>query len=363
MTLSPKTTLAQSTFTLPVHHQPGVGAQAAHWVFSIPQQVKDSVTRQGTVKPSLLGRALQTIMNRIGDFDHCEQAVVKIWKWQLKLTVPSQGAFFLIVIPFCVIPRVYQAFNREDNRFKWVELGDIVRRDMLTLFSLLYALEPFQKWMTRKAGNARGITLNDPLSGHIYQSGDTARLYTLGQHGDVERILKPMDGSIRGLVTEKALKQHYQKALTTLEGWMSNKTKAIVDNAALAHTKVAVQQLKQALHPLGGSATLDTPTLTKLDRSLVDGIHAVEKHLAPWADEAPKLRNVLAHAADATRTPVSVVSFLLVCGLIGVAPDVFNKLWNQRRFARLKQEGLQAHGEAVLARLQPSTQRLKPFLG
>jgi hypothetical protein len=188
-------------------------------------------------------------------------------------------------------------------------------------------------------------------------------LYTLAQHGDVERILKPLKGSTRGLVTEKALKQHYQKALTTLEGWISNKTKAIVDNPALASAKATVQQLKQALHPLGGVSTLDKAAVTTLDRRLVEGIHAVEKHLAPWADEAPKLRNVLAHTANATRTPVSVVSFLLVCGLIGVAPDVFNKLWNQRRFARLKQEHLQGQGEAVLARLKPSTSRLQPFLG
>jgi hypothetical protein len=363
MTLSPITTFAKSAFTIPVAHQPSVGAQAAHRVFSIPQQVQDSVTRQGTVKPSLLGRALQAVINRIGDFDHCEQAVIKIGKRELKLTVPSQGAFFLIVIPFCVIPRVYQAFNREDNRFKWVELGDIVRRDMLTLFSLLYALDPFQKWMTRKAGNARGITLNDPLSGHIYQSADTSRLYTLAQHGDVERILKPLDGSTRGLVTENALKHHYQKALTTLENWIGNKAKAIAENPALVKAKATVATLKQAIHPLGGASALDKPALTTLDRSVVDGIQTVEKHLAPWADEAPKLRNVLAHAADATRTPVSVVSFLLVCGLIGVAPDVFNKLWNQRRFSRLKQEHLQSQVEAVLARLQPSTQRLKPFLG
>jgi len=359
MTNSSLNTFAKASFTLPVAHQPSLGDRAAHWVFSIPQTAEDRLTKNGTAKISSLGKIINAVIKKIGDFDHYSQ--VSIGK--LKLMTPSHGAFFFLVIPLTVIPRVYQAFNREDNSFKWVELGDIVRRDMLTLFSLLYALDPFQKWMTRKAGNARGITLNDPLSGHIYQSADTSRLYTLAQHGDVERILKPLEGSTRGLVTEKALKTQYQKALTPLENWIGNKTKAIAENPALVQAKATVATLKQALHPLGGASALDKRALTTLDRSLVDGIHSLEKHLAPWADEAPKLRNVLAHAADATRTPVSVVSFLLVCGLIGVAPDVFNKLWNQRRFARLKQEHLQSQGEAVLARLQPSTQRLQPFLG
>lgn len=350
---------AQQSFTIPAVHHPGRGSRAAHWVFSLPQRVERSLTKKSTINPSFLGRVGLAIIKKIGAFDHFHQVAIG----KFKLTVPSQGAFFCLVIPLSVIPRVYQAFSREDDRFKWVELGDILRRDMLTLFSLLYAFGPFQKWMTRLAGDKQGITLNDPVSGGIYQSSDTARLYTLGQHGDVERILAPIGGSTRGLVTEGAIKHHYQKALNTLENWIGTKAKAIHNHPDLAAAKTTVAQLKQALQPLSGPSALDKVAVTQLDRSLVDGIHALEKHLAPWADEAPKLRNVLAHAADATRTPVSLVSFLLVCVLIGIAPDVFNKLWNQRRFARLKQEHLQAQGEAVLARLQPSTQKLKPFLG
>ncbi|MFN8614477.1 MAG: hypothetical protein U0003_01010 [Vampirovibrionales bacterium] len=343
--------LAPQTVAIPLAQRPSTGNQLAHWVFHLPQTIQSSPRFQ---QNNRLSRWVRQALTTITHFDHSESISIG----RVRLSVPSKGAFFFLVIPLTVIPRVYQAFTREDNRHQWTELGDILRRDMTTLFSLLYAFDPFQTWLAKVRGKNTGITLVNPYNQKtILNSADTERLYALKESGDLERLLKPLSSQSRGFVTPEAVIRELGKTGRELQRWINRKLSALQLQGSTTHlSQQALTQAQTLLNQLlqKDLAQLTQRPLAASDSTILAKLAQLDHQLAPWANETPLLRHSLMQAANRIRMPISLGAFILVCGLIGIAPDVFNKTWNQRRDRRQQQQHQQAQGQALLTRLTPS---------
>lgn len=323
---------------------------ANQW-FTLPDRVEKSTSAMaqnaGPFKTRLakwLGKAGEKVLS----FDHFKRLTPLIMS-------PSDGAFFMIVIPFTVVPRVIQALRRSDNKDDKSELGDILFRDFLTLFFLLYAINPVQNAVTRQLGKYLGLTLTNE-GGKGLASEQLDSLYQVKRSSSIADMLKSHDDK-SGKLSVDTFKTTLSKNLNRWEQVIEKALQATPETEKQAHQ--ALSQLKkhiadgrQFVNTFNETIVSDSEALKNASakgynvfQTLESHVeHAVKPAFEPSNSSLKQAQKILKRAkllipsqgvaryAKRTITGISAVSFLVVASLIGVFPPFANNWRNALTF-------------------------------
>ncbi len=279
-----------------------------------------SLLKKYLINPSLL--TVNWLYDKVFNFDF--KTHLKVGK--MHIAQPPIGAFTFMILPMTIVPRLNQARKRaaegDDSEF-----GDILRRDILTLITMLYALDPLKKLLTRKVQEKVGLRLMG--DGDIYNPADTKLYYKLDSPQTLATILQQKEHNAQNIVG--ALKR-------TLKPWLD--THLISDSADI---KQVLNELNTTLDTLSEAtktnATRKVNTLSKtifekmqfLETWRLDRMKGLGPEISSKFSLLPSLPESLVHYADRVRLPISVVSFALVAIGIGWFPVWFNKWWHDKK--------------------------------
>lgn len=353
-------------------------SNVANRFFTAPDHIAQTskrLTQKNNPAVKKLGQLWKQIGNHILNFDHDRRLSKHIMS-------PSPGAFFMIVIPFTVVPRIIQGLRRSEGKQDKSELGDILFRDFLTLFFLLYAINPVQNRVTQLIGKKLGIHLNDK-DGKALGHQSLNDLYQIKDNHSIADMLssktKPSGQQVQGHVSIDTFKTVLNKNLKRWEAALEKALEVTPKTGSKIETKThqiltqlqtKVKDSQQLLKKLS-SDTLKAPhTLKQFSKQGFQSIHDIQQQLDTQLKPALNTINKnqaqhqsikqvarilkraklmapsegLAHYAKRGITAISAGSFLVVAGLIGTFPPFANTWRNALVFQR--KENKQRHEQA-----------------
>jgi hypothetical protein len=291
-------------------------------------RAKTGGANQTLLRKYLLNPALNSfnwLVQKFVDYDY--KNYVKVGKFQLSR--PSNGAFAMMLFPFTIIPRLFQAIKRSENGDR-SEFYDILRRDIPTIAILLYALDPLQKFLTKQMQKLTGVKL---VGDEIYQ----ARHATLSYSVDSEKALA-------AILREEGNKPHaVKKALDNIaDRWLKALEPGSQEAGKIHELKKTVAEMIEA-HGKKQTRTVDQLSAQgyKIVQWLEDWKAGRLKNLAQSSQKEiknsfPAIQEFFARYAHTRRLPVDIFSFIVVCIGIGWLPVWFNDLWSRKKHAQGK---------------------------
>lgn len=335
-------TTIRPTLETPHAKAPARGLDAAaHWLFTAPERA-DAFARAHTASPPtgpwdrwLRRPAIQArawLQKTFLNYDYDQHLNVTIAGRRMQIAQPPIGACAAMLLLFTTLPRLTKALSRAENN-DYSEFWDVLRRDTLTLTTILFALDPLRLAAARRMQPHGGIRLvNDENT--LMDREATRLAYTVKAPRTLATFLRTPGNTPQAL----------QKAF----GDMAAQWRAQAhDQPAVRH---ALESLLQDIAAMGvaqaqgaeGTQALDTLSEKAFDtiQTLDSGWRAEQlqtlsgKAREAFSQRVPLLRSALARFADVRRLPVSVGSFALVCLGIGWLPVEFNRQWNKRRYAQ-----------------------------
>jgi hypothetical protein len=345
-----------------------VAHQAAQHFYTRPDRwtAKAKAISQKAQTSSFIPRQFRKMQASIIQFatkwtqqDYHEVFPVKIGNKTLfqLMNIPI-GSLLLILYVFTIPPRVYQAYKRgkKDNDFR--EIGDVLRRDLLAITLLVFALGKVTPWLGKRVQNKRGVVLVNPRTGQMLNYS-SFRNYAIDSAAALKAILT--EGNARGL--SRAVQQLHDQGVAKVTG---DKRLEIALNDLSSEVDI-LSHAWQTIHDQKGirnSKLLNLApcelTPEALDKRIKRVFNTFEEtealrvkvredilHNNPTSQGlrvveglGNNIPNVLERYAKTSRLPSDIASFALATFLTGFLPVWFNKQWNQFQYNRKEKRTL-----------------------
>jgi hypothetical protein len=340
------------------------GYRLTRWLSqTLPQQIDHFATQQTLKNPglnpfkqgwNLLINRVQWLGKTVVDQDY--RSFPKAFG--TSLVQPPMGMLSYLLFPLTIGPRVIRAYERGKPYNDYREIGDILRRDLLTVTIFLYGLDPLNRVLMGAQQKLSGLKL---LQGHdLLKYSDIDRYYSLS-HPEGWRTLVSMldDGHEKGLrkamtgLYDGGLAKQGEPKLQKLIGQVTEKLEDLMaahqyhrrftpTATSRLHPEVAekaqsavrvLQHLEAERVHLAKPAAQAMANLQKQGRLATLG-HAVGElfrrpSAATLANRLPKFTEFVAECARTARNQVDVLSFGLIVVAIGWLPLFINQWINE----------------------------------
>lgn len=320
----------------------------------IPDRIDRKVEQLSTSGNGAGGRIRNGIVRQIGNFfktvfDYDYRQFFQLnFKDKIRFLIsePPIGALMFLLFPATIIPRLLRAQERgkknNDNR----EFADILRRDLLTITTFLFMLNPLLNLLNKIKQKTSGLQLVDEKTNKTLNYFQFRNYEITGPH-ILEALLKSNSG--KGL--EKALVETVDRTLLTLPDGekllsltMQDVKSGKVQNdftKKLIELKQGIRELVAA-HARGGDIKAESQRVFKLVEKCNIAVNKVIEDLQNNNASKDLIKQAMKHKdafkdavvnrAKRGRLPQDLLGLALVVLAIGWFPTWFNGLWNRKKF-------------------------------
>jgi hypothetical protein len=270
------------------------------------------------------------------DHDYRRMPAVKIGgKTLFHLINPPLGAIYLMLFGFTIPPRAIRGYQRGKEDHDYREVGDTLRRDLLSLILLMFGLDHVAPLICQRVQDRRGIILIDPQSKGLlpysafrnYRIESPQALKGILAAGNAPGLLKAVQGLNDGGVSRLTGDHRLQTSLDALKGRVEKLVQSTTGSAT-AGNDALIQEVFEAFR------NADAVRL-KVRADIVRSGASHSLQLARKLGE--EISATLEKYAKKSRLPADIVSFSLMAFLTGWLPVWFNKQWNAFQFYRQQQ--------------------------
>jgi len=305
-----------------------------HRADSIDKQVEKQKQMGEISLFSRMGKAVKAGAFRFAalcaEHDYDRQSEVNLGKIRFKVPNPPKGALMLMLYLATIPPRMYQAYRRgkKDNDYR--EVGDVMRRDIISVTVFLFGLTVLKKILAKQFQKLFKINLLDKKSDKVLSYSQFAN-YRINSLSTLKGILD--EGNEEGL----------RRAINRLN---DHKLAKLTGDHRLSN---ALEQLRKRMYELRQTRLNDSSREGRIEsvynamqeaeavrkKVRADVLQYKTKHSVRLADELSEpITHALEVYAKYARLPSDMISFGFVAVLLGWFPVWFNKTWNQMQYNR-----------------------------
>jgi|GEM_PF-2857653 len=264
------------------------------------------------------------------EHDYDRQSEVNLGKIRFKVPNPPKGALMLMLYLATIPPRMYQAYRRGKKDKDYREVGDVMRRDIISVTVFLFGLTVLKKILAKQFQKLFKVNLLDKKSNKVLSYSQFAN-YRINSLSTLKGILD--EGNEEGL--RRAINKLHDHKLSKVTG----------DH----RLSTALGQLRQNMYELRQTRFNDPSREGRVEavynamqeaeavrkKVRADVLQYNTKHSVQLAEELSQpVTHALETYAKYARLPSDMISFGFVAVLLGWFPVWFNKTWNQMQYNR-----------------------------
>jgi hypothetical protein len=293
------------------------------------------------------------------EHDYDRQSEVHVGRVRFKVPNPPMGALLAMLYVATIPFRAYQAYRRGKKEHDYREVGDVIRRDVISVTVFVFGLGILKKILAKRFQRHFKVNLLDKKTDNVLTYSQFSN-YRINSLHTLKGILK--EGNDEGLhrainrlhdhqVAKLNGDHRLEEAIGILKAEMSDLTK-LGEHAPQRNQQIeTVYKAMQA-----AEATRIQVRAEVLQQSSKNGVKLAEQLKEP-------IPNALETYAKHARLPSDMISFGMVAGLLGWFPVWFNKTWNQLQYNhKTASKSSQQAYQPLSLQTVPSSSSSSPFV-
>ena len=314
--------------------------QTATQAATAPTRLGEAVDKYVASKANAgtTGKVSAFLVKHLGTFgkklvdvsDFREFTEVVLGKAKFTISAPPIGAMILLLFPFTIGPRLYNAYKRGKKSNDLREVGDVLRRDVTAISLFLFLLNPLLKLMNKGKQKMDGLQLVDDQAGKVitytqfqnYKIDSAQALRQMVREGNGAGILKAFK-----TLSDRGLSKTGDQSLANSIAKIQELAPKMVNAFENRSEKEFVELSEAIFTQMEKSETLRAKALQAAEKG---GSAALVKAAKGLKGE---FKDVIVNYAKSRRLPSDLLGFIICIGAIGYFPVWFNDVLSKKKFA------------------------------